>query len=92
MDQAEGRKRGGTLGGKLSSSSQPRPNTCFFLNMLIWILYISREIVYCVRERFLNMNVYEACQYMSYKMTKELLVKRMRDRIFGLRDFMPNER
>ena len=36
--------------------------------------------------------VYEACQYMSYKMTKELLVKRMRDRMFGLRDFMPNER
>ena len=42
------------------------------------------------------MYVYEDSYFVkhmkSYKMTKELLVKRTRDSIFALRDLMPHER
>ena len=42
------------------------------------------------------MHVYEDSCFVkhmkSYNMTKELLVKRTRDSIFGLRDFMLHER
>ena len=42
------------------------------------------------------MHVYEDSYFVkhmkSYKMTKELLVKRTRDSIFAMRDLMPDER
>ena len=39
----EGRKGGGKRAGKLGSALQSKSNTCFFSNILMWILYISRH-------------------------------------------------
>ena len=90
MDKEEGRKRGGRLG----SSSQPKSNKLFFLNILIWILYISQHehntsmqsqnFSLCLRP-ILTMHVYEDSYFAkkSYKMTKEPLVKRTKTRYLG---------
>ena len=101
MDKEEGRK-GGV--GKLGSAIQVK-HVLLLKHRNVNSVYFSArglnfnanlKIVHYVRDRFLTMHVYEDSCFVkhmkSYNMTKELLVKRTRDSIFGLRDFMLHER
>ena len=94
MDKEEGRKRGGGV-GKLGSAIQVK-HVLPLKHPNVDSVHTDLKIVQYVRDRVLTMHVYEDSYFVkhmkSYQMTKELLLKRTRDSIFGLRYFMPHER